>query len=146
MSINNNWILKKYIDYIQPSSNDFRERFTKFNIPIHEYETFIDWSKILPFYSFIYDYEGNEFEIATFLKKSVLADYEHVIVYIDPDLPLIKIEKEIFINNWEDFVASNGFTGIVIFTDDGKFFAEFTDDSQWRLYSNFLIKTNSTDL
>lgn len=146
MSINNNWILKKYNDYIQPLSNDFREKFTKFKIPIIGYGTFIDWDKILPNYSFMYDYEGNKFEITSFLKQSVFADYQHIILYIDLDLPLIAVDTQIFINNWEDFVASNGYTGIIAFTDDGKYFAEFTDDSQWRVYSNFPIKTHDSDL
>jgi hypothetical protein len=146
MYINNNWILKKYIDCIQVLPNDFRERFLMYNIPIIEYETFIDWEKIKPNYSFMYDYEGNELEIAGFLKQSALTDYQHVLLYIDSDISIIEVETKTFIDNWEDFVASNGFTGIVVFTNDGKFFAEFTDDSQWKLYSNFLIKTAYSEI
>ena len=58
------------------------------------------------------------------------------------DLPIIEIPAQLFINHWEDFVSANGFMGILCIDTENNLFFEFSDDSSYLLYSNFVIQTS----
>lgn len=134
-----NWILKKYIHDFKEIKFNLHEKLSEFSIPIRELDTFVDWDKVNPRYNFFYDYEGNEMEIKKKLIDSPINDYSTVILEIGCGIPTIEINTSIFINHWEDFVSLNGYSGIFIITNDYKYFIEFTDDSEYQLFSNFLL-------
>jgi len=134
-----NWVLKENINDIKILDITITQKLNDLLIPVKDIETVIDWDKINPKYNFFYDYEGNEIDIPIKLKKSSINNYSKILVDIGCGNPLVEVNTSIFIEKWENFVASNGYSGIVVFTNDGKFFIEFTDDSDYQLYSNFLI-------
>lgn len=136
----NNWVLKESIGEFRIADFNLKQKLAELCIPVKELETFIDWELVEPKYNFFYDYDGNEEEISDLLKKSFLNDYEKIYLDIGCDEPLIEINTDAFIDKWEDFVASNGYSGIFVFTNDGRYFMEFTDDAEYQLYSNFRIK------
>jgi hypothetical protein len=61
---------------------------------------------------------------------------------------VIKIKTSDFIANWEEFNLATGGQGLILATEDGNLFLEFTDDWKYHLNSNFEIKpdTNRTAL
>lgn len=136
----NNWVLKDSVGEFRIVDFDLKEKLAELSIPLKELGTFIDWGLINPKYNFYYDYEGNEEEVGCWLKNSSINNYEKIYLDIGCNEPLIEINTDVFINKWDDFVASNGYSGIFVFTSDGRFFMEFTDDAEYQLYSNFLIK------
>lgn len=136
----NNWVLKDSIGEFRIVDFDLKEKLAELCIPLKELGTFIDWELISPKYNFFYDYEGNEDEISCLLKESSINDYEKIYLDIGCNEPLIEINTDAFIDKWDDFIASNGYSGIFVFTSDGRFFMEFTDDAEYQLYSNFIIK------
>lgn len=134
-----NWILKENSDQFKEVDFDVYQKLIDLSIPVIELETFVDWNNISPKYNFFYDYVGNEIDIKKKLIKSPISNYSTVIIQIGCGIPPIEINTLVFIEKWEDFVSSNGYSGIFIFTNDGKYFIEFTDDSSYELYSNFLL-------
>lgn len=141
-SIINNWVLKENIGEFRITDFNLKQKLAELHIPVKEMETFVDWGLVEPKYNFFYDYDNNEDEISNFLGKSLINNYEKIYLDIGCKEPLIEINTDTFINKWEDFVASNGYSGIFAFTDDGRYFMEFTDDAEYQLYSNFRIKGN----
>lgn len=100
----------------------------------------IDWTEIDNHYQFFFDYEGNENEIKEWLKKSPISDYDTLLTWLSWDDPIIRIKTKDFIENWEEFNIAGGWEGIILTTEDGKYFLEFTDDWKYHLNSNFEIK------
>jgi len=135
----NNWVVNENVSNIEILNFSIKQKINELSIPLKGYETFVNWDLINPSYNFFYDFEGNEIEIKERLEKSKLNECEFLIIDIGYNNQMIKVSTSFFIEKWEDFVASNGFTGIFIFSEEGDFFMEFTDDSSYQLYSNFII-------
>lgn len=145
-TINKNGFLKSHLNSIEVLSNNFPEYIheicNSYNIPINKQsniKTLIDWNKILKKSYFLYDYENNEIEISNWLKNSPLTTSYYLIIEFGYNLPIIKVTTDEFVSFWDDFVAASGFSGITCVSDDGRYFMEFTDDSESLLFSNFSI-------
>jgi hypothetical protein len=144
--ISKNGFLKSHLNSIEVLSNNFPKYFHElcdnYKIPINkqsDIKTLISWDKILDKSYFFYDYENNEIEIANWLKSSPMRMSCYLTIEFGYNLPIIKVTTKEFINFWNDFVAASGFSGITCISDDGKYFLEFTDDSESLLFSNFTI-------
>lgn len=79
-------------------------------------------------------------QISEWLSKSALVNYDHLIIELGYEEPIIQVKTNVFAKNWDDFVAASGFMGITCLTSDGKLLMEFSDDAEYQLYSNFRIK------
>jgi hypothetical protein len=108
----------------------------------------IDWNKANQHFQFYFDYDGAEAEIIHWLNQSALAQSEFLFTWLDWEDPVIKIKTSDFIANWEEFNLATGGQGLILATEDGNLFLEFTDDWKYHLNSNFEIKpdTNRTAL
>jgi len=104
----------------------------------------IDWNKIENHFQFWFDYEGNEEEIKSWLRQSELKNYEFLFTWLAWDDPIIKIKTSDFIDSWEEFNIASGWEGLILTTEDGKLFLEFTDDWKYHLNSNFEIKSGTS--
>ncbi|WP_405399170.1 hypothetical protein [Maribacter sp. Asnod2-G09] len=100
----------------------------------------IDWTQIENHFQFFFDYDKNEKEIKSWLKKSPLSSYDTMLTWISFDDPIVRIKTSDFIENWEEFNIATGGQGLILTTEDGKYFLEFTDDWKFHLKSNFEIK------
>lgn len=100
----------------------------------------IDWTKIENHYQFFFDYQGNEIEIKEWLKQSPISDYDTLLTWLSWGDPIIRVKTNDFIANWEEFNIASGWEGLIMTTEDGKYFLEFTDDWKHNLNSNFEIK------
>ncbi len=100
----------------------------------------IDWGEIENHYQFFFDYEGNQNEIKEWLKGSPIYNYDTLVTWLSWDDPIIRIKTKEFIENWEKFNIASAWEGIILTTEDGKYFLEFTDDWKYHLNSNFEIK------
>lgn len=138
-NIYNNWVLKRLPGKYRITEINLKRKLLELNIPIVEKETVIDWKFVKPKYNFFYDYIGNE-EISRFLRKSPISNYKNVYIYLNYNDPIIEIDTNTFIDKWEDLLSSTGYSGLLVFTNNGRHFMEFTDDSSYQLYSNFPIK------
>jgi len=144
--ISKNGFLKSHLNSIEVLSNNFPEHFHEicdnYKIPINKQsniKTLISWDKILNRSYLFFDYENNEIEIANWLENSPLRTSNYLTIEFGYNLPIIKVKTEEFINFGDDFVAASGFSGITCISDNGKYFMEFTDDSESLLFSNFSI-------
>lgn len=144
--ISKNGFLKSHINSIEVLSNNFPKYFYEicdnYKIPINKQpniKSLISWDKVLKSSNFFYDYENNEIEIANWLRCSPLRTSYYLTIEFGYNLPIIKVTTEEFINSWGDFIAASGFSGITCISDNGKYFMEFTDDSESLLFSNFSI-------
>lgn len=99
----------------------------------------IDWDKTDPHFQFYFDYVGAEVEIAQWLNQSALVQYEFLFTLLDGADPMVKIKTRDFIAHWEEFRLATGGEGLILATEDGKLFLEFTDDWKHHLNSNFSI-------
>lgn len=100
----------------------------------------INWSMTENHFQFFFDYENNEEEIKMWLKKSPLTEYKTLLTWLSWEDPIIRVKTADFIENWEEFNIAGGWEGIILTTEDGKYFLEFTDDWKYNLNSNFEIK------
>lgn len=100
----------------------------------------IDWNKVENHYQFFFDYEGNENEITEWLNQSPISNYDTMLTWLSWDDPIIRVKTRDFIENWEEFNIARGWQGLILITEDGKHFLEFTDDWKYHLNSNFEIK------
>lgn len=100
----------------------------------------IDWTALENHYQFFFDYEGNENEIKEWLTQSPISDYDTLLTWISWEDPIIRVKTKDFIENWEEFNLAGGWQGLILTTEDGKYFLEFTDDWKYHLNSNFEIK------
>lgn len=94
-------------------------------------------------YVFFYDYEGNT-DIRHLLLCSSLISSKSLFVEMPTGIPIVEIDTLKFIENWEDFINANCQMGCIIVSTDFKYILEFTDDHDYKLYSNFLIKCPPT--
>jgi len=99
----------------------------------------IDWNLADNHFQFSFDYE-NGTEIKNWLKKSPIAHYKTLLTWLSWEDPIIRVKTTDFIENWEEFNVARGWEGIILITEDGKYYLEFTDDWKYHLNSNFEIK------
>lgn len=104
-----------------------------------QFRTFVDWRSVNHF-KISYEYQNCEQEVREMLKSSNLSkgDFD-LLVEQGNNVPMLKVENHYFIEHWYDFLAENGFMGTTVISEDGKFILEFTDDTDFLLYSNFPI-------
>lgn len=100
----------------------------------------IDWSNIEFYFQFFFGYEGNEIEIKEWLENSPISEYDTLLTWISWDDPIIRIKTKDFIESWEEFNIARCGEGLILTTEDGKYFLEFTDDWKYHLNSNFEIR------
>lgn len=144
----NNWCFKKYREFITVLNESYPKYYYSLLIENgfkindeKDARTVVDWKKIDKKFSFFYNYEGCEEGVSTHLRKSAIVAEEFLIIEFGYNLPIIKLETNVFIENWYDFVKANGFMGITIISKSGSFVMEFTDDADFLLNSNFPVKT-----
>jgi hypothetical protein len=105
-------------------------------------KTFVNWRSIAHF-KFAYEYQNCEQEVKEMLRRSNLCKgVFYLLVEQGNNMPMIKVENHYFVEYWYDFLAENGFMGTTVISEDGKFVLEFTDDTDYLLYSNFPIAMN----
>ncbi|PZR23831.1 MAG: hypothetical protein DI539_02330 [Flavobacterium psychrophilum] len=147
---NKQHFLHKYVTYLESTEIKGSEHFTQFisNFNISNLESYynvdhssIDWDKTQNSHQFFFDYTGNE-EIENWLRESDLKQHEYLYTWLNWDDPIIIIKTAEFIQNWKWFYIAS-VEGMVLITEDGSKFLEFTDDYKHHLNSNFEIKPNS---
>ncbi|GAA0874325.1 hypothetical protein GCM10009118_07330 [Wandonia haliotis] len=141
-----NYFLKPHRANIEILSNDYPGYFSnvlkKFDIKLNTDENIhqlIAWDDIEHVHTFFCDYEGSDKEVSAWLRKSDLNDSQFLIIELGYELPIIKVECQVFMENWEDFVAASGYTGITVIDENGRFYMEFVDEGK-NLFSNFKIQ------
>jgi hypothetical protein len=142
-----NWKIVERIEDIEivdsNSNNYFKNLVKKLNLPLTNFKninrenTNIDWQKMSNHFKFFFDNEGEEKENKIALKKSDLSKKKEVIILYGEKEPAITIPMDIFINEWEDFVASTQWEAL-IFSDDYELIIEVSRD--YFMHSNFKIK------
>jgi hypothetical protein len=145
--ITTNWALKPFADQIKVLSEDYESYlqglFERYQLPKNTEQdrirTLLDWQKIANAEHFVYDYENNEEEIKQFFSHSDLASCPFLTIELGLDFPIIQVPTPFFIEHWTDFVAANGYMGMLCLSENG-LFMEFTDDSDYFLFSNFALK------
>ncbi len=142
----NNGNINAYAEDIRVLSEEYPEFFTskleQNAIPLNEDESLnrlVDWDSLSGHFSFFFDFDGCETKISDLLKNTLLIDKEVLMVEIGPDDPIIEVKTETFIDNWYDFFAASGFTGVTAMSNDGACIMEFTD-RDFMLFSNFRIQ------
>jgi len=100
----------------------------------------IDWNLADNHFQFFFDYENNETEIKNWLKKSPISDYKKLLTWLSGDDPIVRVKTTDFIESWQEFNVAGGWEGLILTTEDGKYYLEFTDDWKYHLNSNFEIK------
>lgn len=103
----------------------------------------IDWTDTENYYQFFFNYEGNENEIKKWIKESSISKYDTLLTWISWEDPIIRVKTKDFIENWQEFNTASGWQGLILTTEDGKYFLEFTDDWKYHLNSNFEIKPST---
>lgn len=98
----------------------------------------IEWKAYPNHYSFCYDFENNEGQVAKYLGDSKLANYSFIIMNFGYQKPLSRIPVDIFFNYWYELVIIAGYESVAL-TEDGKLFMEFVRDGYY-LKSNFSIR------
>ncbi|GEM59186.1 hypothetical protein B0A78_10100 [Flavobacterium columnare NBRC 100251 = ATCC 23463] len=134
-----NWVLKKYITELKFLDFSILDIIKREGLTVSNYKTLIDWEKIENKFSFFYDFIGNEEEIKKRLYSSLIFKSQKLIIDIGIGYKPFEISTQLFIQNWEDFVASNGYCGIFIISLEHHLFMEFTDDENYELLSNFYV-------
>lgn len=145
-----NWKILEAINEIEVIDHDpfnyIMRRLRSMKAPLrnnesyHRGETFVDWNRVDPYFKFFFDREGWEDLIQAFLSKSKLAESDNVELTYLHDKLVIKIPVHTFIDDWEGFIRSTLYNGL-IFLNDQNCFVEFSRD--YYLHSNFEIMPNS---
>lgn len=145
-----NWKLKEIIDQVEifhPDSDTFwKEILNRLRIPIainesiNRSNTMIDWKIFQPHYSFFFDSEGKEESIKEKLLQSYLSKYDKVIIVYPMSEPVVTVEMNVFINDWEDIFASTRWEAL-LFSPDFKLVMEISHD--YYLHSNFEIMSET---
>lgn len=92
---------------------------------------------------FFYDFDGSEDEISQLLLNSPLTTgHQYLIMEYGFNGPIIRVSVNLFIGNWYAFIKS-AIQGAVVLSEDGKCVMEFSDDSDFLLYSNFEMQRNN---
>ena len=112
------------------------------NFSIHRSQTEIDWKKMAAYYRFFIDGENEEFVKKAF-EESALAKYKNVILTYGWKEPVVKVSTELFLQDWEGFIRSQIWEGL-IFSEDFTLVIESTRD--YYLHSNFEILPKSIQL
>jgi hypothetical protein len=147
-NISQNWILKQYLEQITVLSKEhdiyLNDLFLKLGIPKNtnqdQIHTLVAWEAVPNSQSFFFDFENNEDIIKDFFQQSKIKQSKDLILEMGLEFPIIQIPTQLFINHWEDFVAANGFMGILCIDTENNLLFEFSDDSSYLLYSNFTIQ------
>lgn len=103
----------------------------------------IDWTKADNHFQFFFDFENSQDRVREWLNNSVLRQNDTLLTWLSYEDPIIRIKTKDFIENWEEFNVAAGWDGLILTTEDGKYFMEFTDDWKYNLNSNFQIKPSS---
>lgn len=100
--------------------------------------TLIDWEVVENTKSIIYYFDDCEKIIKESLLNSVINN-ENLTLFIEfgPNEPMIMTNGSYFVNNWDDFILDYGSMGTTIVSENGKYIMEFSDDTDWLLYTNF---------
>ncbi len=141
-----NWKLLEVLENIKIINNDSGKYFNliakKFDIPLTNFsgvdreKTHIDWSKMANYNKF---FSGGEDELENIIafKNSRLAKKENLVMLYGYDEPTVLIPADLFISDWEDFMASTQWETI-IFSEDFELIMEVSRD--YNLHSNFKIR------
>jgi hypothetical protein len=147
MNYGSHWLLSKHNNNIQVttiSSREFRlEMIPSSGYPLSFENTFnslVDWDMIADHNRFRYDFLDCGPIITKALQKSKLANSGFLLVEVLSDIPVLKVDANYFISNWEDFERAACGMGMVVLSINNKLLMEFTDDYEWQLFSNFIIK------
>ncbi|CAN5342009.1 hypothetical protein BH09BAC1_BH09BAC1_20890 [soil metagenome] len=142
-----NWKLLEEIANIQVMNNDplsvIDDVLTITNLPkmynevFGRHNTFIDWDKAPCHYRLFFDNINDEVLIKNSFLKSKVAEYDNLIITYCDDNIVVKVPFLIFIEDWEGFVRSTLYNGL-IFTEDFKFVIEITRD--YHFHSTFRIQ------
>ena len=142
-----NWKLVEVISNIEIIADDsdayFESLAKKLDIPLINHtstdreNTQINWSKLIGYHRFFLDGEGEEEENKSAFRNSILSRKENLILLYGYKEPAVLVPTNIFIEDWEDFMASSQWE-IIIFSEDLKLMMEVSRD--YNLHSNFKIK------
>lgn len=143
-----NWKLMEVIDDISIVNDDsfkyVNKLFDELDLPknsfegINRKETLIQWSKLPNHYTFHLDNYDEKFVEMSF-GRSKLSEKEKMIITYDWGDPAIIIPTDIFIKDWEGFIASTVWETIMV-SEDLELIMEVSRD--YLLHSNFPIITN----
>lgn len=142
-----NWKISECAEKIElidnNSTNYLKKLVEEKGIPLTDFEsidranTVIDWGKISKHYKFFFDNEGEEIDNEEALSKSDLSKENRIIFLLGGNEPVVTIPTGKFIEEWEDFIASVQWEGL-IFSSDFKLIIEISRD--YFMHSNFKIK------
>lgn len=141
-----NWKLKEVANYVEIVASDsiqYRdELLNELQLPqtgagMYKSDTYIDWMGMPEYYKFFLDIEGWEERIKGYFERSVLSKTEKLIVTYGWKEPMVKIPTQLFLDDWEGFIASTVWETI-IFSEDCRLIMEVSRD--YYLHSNFKIK------
>jgi hypothetical protein len=129
---------------ISGKENGFAKYLSEKQIPVsNEYwafdHSFVNWKSVNPFFQFNYD-SISEAQLIEWLSKSRLIEHDHIFTWLDYNDSIIQISTSEFIDNWRALLIYSGWEGMVLTTEKGELFLEFTDDWKTHLNSNFAIK------
>jgi hypothetical protein len=142
-----NWKLREVIQDVEIVDNDSLEYeqslLEKLLLPksidytgIIRSETIINWTKMSKHYSFFFDLEGWENLIQKAFMTSNLNKVNRLIINYGWEEPAVKIPTELFFEDWEGFIRSMHYEGLM-FSDDFNLIMEISKD--YYLHSNFFI-------
>ena len=131
---------------VEDNYKDLRKNVYEFGFPRntkqHILRTVIDWS-VIPHFEFFYDYPGNE-EIKEYFKASIICkEYNDMVLDLEPNNGIVLVNLLFFAEHWEEFVYEVQSLGIMGIVKDFTYIFEFTDDSEYKCYSNFQILPNT---
>ena len=124
--------------------NGFEEFLKERKIPVsNEYWSFdhstVNWNQVNPHFQFNFD-RVKKIDLSNWLLKSRITEFQFLYTWLNYDEPIIKFRTKDFVSNWEDLNIYSGWEGLVLTTENGELFLEFTDDWKAHLNSNFQIK------
>jgi len=142
-----NWKLVEVISNIEIIADDstayLENLVEKLDIPLTNHiqtnreNTQIDWSKSTEYHRFFLDGEGEEEKNTVAFRNSKLSQKKNLIFIYGYKEPAVLIPTSIFIEDWEDFIASTQWETI-IFSEDLELIMEVSRD--YNLHSNFKIR------
>lgn len=141
------WLYTKFKSEIQLMSfsdeifiQNICKKFNLTNDYNPEYNERLNWSQIVPRFSFPFNYLNNEESVASFFYQSELRKFEYVFIEALYNLPVFKIKTTVFMKNWYELIEGNVAMGCIVTSDNYDLLMEFTDDADSLLISNFQIK------
>lgn len=142
-----NWKLVEVIDQVEIVSTDyqvFKEALWETqNIPIpsyinalHRASTEIEWGKMAQHFKLFYDAYSHK-EVEEMFRKTALVKSTKIMIFYGNSNLVVKVPTNLFIKEWEDFIASTYFE-CMLFSDDFSLIMECSRD--YNLHSNFKIE------